>query len=334
MRIILDSAEAEHAFQLFLGHLSQECRHVSASVRWRGSWLQGTVLWHAGFRFWFSHRSMENRHWLQFGLRDPSECISLEPVCEMSIPKSGFDKRMNGFFVRFGKDVLLANTGKLTRDEASFTRYLDEHGYDLTAHSVTGPDGKDLQSLILTSILGPSVGYNVFRFVSAVNDYRQWNCQGLLAQGKGRLCFGHKAQACVADSSSTGESRDRLTDTVVSGTRDQLEKFINSRSLRYKVGSLASSDIVLTSPDNTVLAAFHVTTDLSPASLYTGVGQLLLSRSNIRAAKFLVIPGSLGPFFTQALFRHDIHATPYKLTPDMGVVLDAQAVFAAIQSME
>jgi len=277
---------------------------------------------------------MDNRHWLQFGLRDPAECVNLEPVCEMSFPAAGFDKRMNGFFVRFGKDVLLANTGKLTRDEASFTRYLDEHGYDLTAHSVTGPDGKELQALILTSILSPSVGYNVFRFVSAVNDYRQWNCLGLLAQGKGKLCFGNKAAACAAESFSSGEYRDMLMNTVVAGVREQIVKFIYSRSLRYKIASSASSVIVLTSSDNTVLATFHVTTDLSPASLYTGVGQLLLSRSNIRAAKFLVIPGSLGPFFTQALFRHDIHAITYKLTPDMGVVLDAQAVFAAIQTME
>jgi hypothetical protein len=334
MRIILDSAEAEHAFQVFLDHLSQGCESYSASVRWRGSWLTSSVQWHAGFRLWFSHRTMGNRQWLQFGLRDPAECANLEPVCEMSFPTAGFDKRMNGFFVRFGKDVLLANTGKLTRDEASFTRYLDEHGYDLTAHSVTGPDGKGLQTLILTSILGPSVGYNVFRFVSAVNDYRQWNCQGLLAQGKGKLSFGQKAGACTAEPFTAGESRDRLMNTVVAGVREQLAKFIKSRSLRYKIGSSPSNDVVLTSQDNTVLAAFQVTTDLSPASLYTGVGQLLLSRSTIRAAKFLVIPGSLGPFFTQALFRHDIHATPYKLTPDMAVVLDAQAVFAAIQSME
>jgi hypothetical protein len=277
---------------------------------------------------------MGNRQWLQFGLADPSECVRLEPVCEMNFPCSGFDQRMNGFFVRFGKDVLLANTGKLARDEASFTRYLDEHGYDLTTHSITGPDGMGLQALILASIASPSVGYNVFRFVSAVNDYRQWACLGLLAAGRERLCFGAKPAVCDAESTSGGNSRDWLMNTVVTGVREQLAKFIDSRSLRYKIGSSPNSDIVLTSPDNTVLAVFQVTTNLSPASLHAGVGRLLLSRSTIRAAKFLAIPGSLGPFFTQALFRHDIHAARYKLTPDMAVVLDAQAVFAAIQTME
>ena len=64
------------------------------------------------------------------------------------------------------------------------------------------------------------------------------------------------------------------------------------------------------------------------------MGRLLLSRLAQRAAKFLVIPGALGPYFTQTLFLHDIHVISYKIGQDMAVVLDAQAILDAVQSLE
>lgn len=333
MRMILDPADVERAFQSFMQHLKNECVPALAEVRWRGGWREHEVWSNAGLGFWFAHKATANRHWLQFGQGSPAGAGRLDPVCEMSFPFSGFGRRMNGFFARFGNDVLVAGSGKDRSGSMPFTRFLELHGYDLTTHAVKAPDGKDRIAVVLSSISSPALAYNVSRYVRAVDDYAQWAGLGLLSGKEERIVFGTKqvqnGEACP----DAQRARGSLHRLVVRGVREQLEKFVESHKLRFRIGSTPACDIVLTLTDNTVLAAFQVKTGLSPAELYTGIGQLLLSRSALRAAKFLVVPGTLGPFFTQALFRHDIHATPYKLTPDMGVVLDAQAVFAAVRSV-
>ncbi|WP_243363133.1 hypothetical protein [Fundidesulfovibrio terrae] len=332
MRIILDSVEVGKAFQSFMRHLTKGCVATTGTVSWKGVWQESDIHWNSKFRFWVAEKTTSNRHWLQFGLHDPSEGGRLESACEMSFPVSGFDGRMNGFFVGFGKDVLVAHSGRVGKRDMHFPQFLELHGYDLATHEVRTPEGKEQLAVILSGISSPALAYNAFRFVSAVSDHRQWHEQGLLPGGNDKIVFGPKAAAPDESCPDPGFVHGGLHQRVARGVREQLARYVESRKLRVRIGSAPGSDMVLVSPDNAVLAALQVKTRLSPADLYAGVGQLLLSRHTLRAAKFLVVPGALGPFFTQTLFRHDIHVVSYKLTQDMDVVLDPQDIFAAIQN--
>jgi hypothetical protein len=334
MRIILDATQVDKAFQSFMRHLSKGCVAATGTVSWKGVWQDTDIHWNPRFRFWVAAKSTSNRHWLQFGLHDPAEGGRLESACEMSFPLSGFDGRMNGFFLGFGKDVLVAHSGRTGKRDMHFPQFLELHGYDMATHEAQAPDGKQQLAVIVSGVSSPALAYNVFRFVSAVSDHRQWHEQGLLPGGNDKIVFGPRSHAPEDTCPDSGPAHGGLHQRVARGVREQLDRFVESRKLRVRVGSAPGSDMVLVSPDNVVLAAIQVKTRLSPADLFAGVGQLILSRHTLRAAKFLVVPGALGPFFTQALFRHDILVVSYKLTQDMDVVLDPQDIFAAIHNAE
>lgn len=333
MQILLDEAEVESRTQSFMQHLKNGCRPVTATLRWRTVVQSEEVFWNEPLHFWFAHKRTANRHWFQAGLHDPAACGSgvLQPVCEMSFPHSGFDRRNNCFFLRFGKDVLIAHSGISGKGGAGLLKHLELHDYDLATHSMTAPDGQPLDAVIVSGVSSPSLAFGFARFVSAVNDWRQWEAMGLNSGAQPKIQFGLRPSG--VDQACTDAAAPRLHALVVDGVRDHLANFIEARKLRCRAGSTPSDDIVLVTPDNAVQAAFQVKTSLAPDALYAGVGQLLLSRSTLRAAKFLVVPATLGPYFTQTLFRHDIHVATYKLTQDMSVVFDAQTVFDAIHSL-
>lgn len=335
MQILLDGTGIEHGVQSFMQHLKNECCPVAATLRWRGAAQEEEVFWNEPFHFWFAHKRTASRHWFQAGLHDPASCGPgvLQPECEMSFPLSGFDRRANCFFLRFGKDVLIAHSGAIGKGGAGFLKHLELHDYDLATHAMAAPDGQPLEAVIVSGVSSPSLAFDFARFVSAVNDWRQWEAMGLNSGAQPRIQFGVKSSDADLACTDVFTNSPRLHALVVNGVRDQLSNFITSRKLRLRTGSTPSDDIVLVTPDNTVLAAFQVKTSLAPANLYAGVGQLVLSRSTLRAAKFLVVPGTLGPYLTQTLFRHDIHVATYKLTQDMSVVFDAQAVFEATQAL-
>lgn len=335
MQILLDGPEVERGVQSFMSHLKKECRPVTALLRWRTAAQQEEVFWNEPFHFWFAYKRTASRHWFQAGLHDPaaSGLGVLQPVCELTFPVSGFDRRTNCFLLRFGKDVLIAHSGASGKGGAGLLRHLEHHDYDLTTHAMKAPDGDPLEAVIVSGVSSPSLAFDFARFVSAVNDWRQWEAMGLNNGGQQRIQFGSRPSGADAACLDVLAGSSRLHALVVDGVRNQLSKFIEARKLRCRAGSTPADDIVLVTPDNAVLAAFQVKTSLAPGNLYAGVGQLLLSRSTLRAAKFLVVPGTLGPYFTQTLFRHDIHVATYKLTQDMSVVFDAQTVFDASQSL-
>lgn len=335
MQILLDEAEVERGVQSFMQHLKKECHAVPARLRWRGVAQEMEVFWNEPFHFWFAHKRTANRHWFQVGLHDPAACGQgvLQPACEMSFPLCGFDRRNNSFFLRFGKDVLIAHSGTPGKGGAGLPRHLELHDYDLATHAMPAPDGQTLEAVIVSGVSSPSLAFDFARFVSAVNDWRQWEALGLNSGAQPRIQFGIGHSGAEPACADAPAGSPRLHALVVDGVRDQLANFIEARKLRCRAGSTPSDDIVLVTPDNAVLAALQVKTSLAPGNLYAGVGQLLLSRSTLRAAKFLVVPATLGPYFTQTLFRHDIHVATYKLTQDMSVVFDAQTVFDAALSL-
>ena len=333
MQILLDKDEVEQSALSFMRNLKKECRPAAAALRWRGGAQGGEVFWNARFHFWFAHRRTASRHWFQAGLHDPASSDRLAPVCELSFPLSGIDRRLNCCFLRFGKDVLIACTEHSGRDGAGLLHHLELHDYDLTTHSMQAPDGKPLDAVIISGVSSPSLAFDFSRFLNAVNDWRQWEALGLESGAHQRMHFGDKPSGIDPACADAPAGSPFLHALVADGMRDQLSNLIASRKLRWRTGFTPAGDLVLVTQDNAVLAAFQVKTSLAPGDLYAGVGQLLLSRFTLRAAKFLVVPGTLGPYFTQTLFRHDIQVATYKLTPDMGVVFDAQALFDAVLSL-
>jgi hypothetical protein len=347
MRIILDPLDAEDAFQVFLANLQQDCRAVTAQMSWRGTFRESEAQVNDRFGFWFSHRRTTTRHWLQLGLAGsvPSQAPAgvLVPVVEASFPLCGFDRRMNGFFLRFGNDILVAQAarpGDAKGGDAGLANFLQRHGYDLTSHAVpyadASPETAPLETLILSSVSSPALAFNIYRFVSAVNDFQQWSAQGLMPSGQKEFFTGSRPPAgggVGAGTLGTGAGAFGLQGLVEEGVREQLVRHIKARKLGLKLGWTLDGDLALASPDHIVLAALLVGTSLDPAALFGAVGKLILSRSTLRAAKFLVVPGVLGPYFTQTLFRHDIHVATYKLTQDMAVVLDTDVIFKAIQTV-
>ncbi len=353
MRIILDPAEAARAFATFLRQLGRGTRAVRGELRrpgLRGVGLRGgtgravEVRWNPALNFWFVHQDAGGRHKITLGLDDPASSPRLEASAEIGFRLSGADRRQSGAFVRFGQDVLVAHSGRLPLtpdpemgpEPEGFLGFLRMHGYPLTSMPLGhwGAAGKgggrtgahQAEALLLASVSSPQLAANIRGFASAARDYAQWRGLGLLPGDTPRLDFSpeaiDRAEPCP------------LRREVLRGLRDGLERYIVTRGLGLRLGFTPQGDLVLAHADGAVAGVVHAATDLSPASLQTGVGRLLVTRLAPRAAKFLAIPGVLGPFFTQSLFRHGVHAVSYKPGQDMAVVLDAEAVLDVVQSKE
>lgn len=329
MRIIVEEAEIRRAARSFMQHLKKGCDPVTARLCWGGPAQETEVSWNPRFRFWSACRETGGGCWIKFGMGEPHGRAAVRSVCDMRFSFEGFDPALEGLFARFGSDVLALHTGVGAAsggDGESLAGFLELHGHGPTVHELEAPGGATLPAAVVSSATSPELAFDVFRFVSAVNDHRQWAAQGLLAAGPpeeprpGRCEDAEHAQA------------PSLAALMLAGVREQLEKLLPARAPGLAVGASPAGGLALRSRDGLARAVVHVTADLSPESLFCGVGRLLLPRENLRAAKFLVMPGSPGPHLAQTLYMHGVHAVPCKLTQETAVVLDLEAILAAAAS--
>jgi len=326
MHIITDAAKAREALESFVRRLREGCEPLTVLLRAPQGWREEEVFWNPALRLWAAWRHTQARDAVLLGLSEPAPGVRLTPCATLVFPRAGFSAREQGFFVRFGGDVLAAWRLKGGSAGDSLAAFLEQHGHGPTLHEVQGPDGPRFQALILCSVASPDAGFHLRRFASALNDHARWDALGL-DEAAPRILFGPKAQAAPR----TGETRESpLRRAIVRSLRDQLAKAIDLRKLRHKLGVAPGSDIVLASGEGAVLAVLQVRDSLDPEALHGAVGELVLSRRTLRAAKCLAVPGPLGPYFTQVLYSHDIHVVPYTLTPELAAVLDVEAVFRAI----
>jgi hypothetical protein len=321
MRIVANAADIEESIDFFMQRLRDETTAHQTSILWRGMARKAEVLWNARFGFWAAHRRTASRHAFLFGVADPACAGVLEPVWELSIPFSGYDERLSGALVRFGSGVMLASLDKPGFAGAAFEQFQRLHGHGLTAHELETPGGGTRGAHIVTGVTSPSFAYDILRFTQAVREHARWSALGLSPALRQKIQFHHK---------TSSDWPLNLRELVCEGVRSTLARHAREHYPKLRIGSAAGVDMVLATSENAALAAFQVKTSLAPEELHAGVGELLLSRATFRAAKFLVLPGSPGPFLSQALYRHDIFVAVYKLTQDMAVVLDAKAIFKAI----
>lgn len=321
MRIVTGAAEIDESVDFFMQRVRDETVQVQTSILWRGVARRAEVLWNQRFGFWTAHRRTASRHAFLFGVADPACAGVLEPVWELSIPFAGYDERLSGALARFGSGVMLVSLDKPGFAGAAFEQFQRLHGHGLTAHEVETPTGGTRGAHIVTGVTSPSFSYDILRFTQAVREHAQWSALGLAPASRQKIQFHHK---------SSGEWPPKLGDLVREGVRAALARHAREHFPKLRIGSAAGVDMVLATSETTALAAFQVKTSLAPVDLHAGVGELLLSRATFRAAKFLVLPGSPGPFLSQALYRHDIFVATYKLTQDMAVIFDAKAIFKAI----
>ncbi|MFZ5427791.1 MAG: hypothetical protein ACOZEN_12520 [Thermodesulfobacteriota bacterium] len=321
MQIIRDERDIRLAAESFMRHLKDHCSSHGA-----GAEGEGEAFVNARFGFWFSARETDGSLRVRFGMGEPRGETLPEPVCDMRLPLGGFEPGGEGFFVRFGGDVLAAFSARPESGGQAFAAHLELHDYGPTIHYVPAPDGSPLKAVILASTSSPDPAFDVFRFVSAMNDFRQWSARGLVPGDGAR-----PGPSWPSGGGEEGGGRS-LAETILDGVREQLAKHLHARDTGYAVASPPPGGLVLRNREGSPAAVIQVTDSLAPETLYTAIGKLLLTRGNPRAAKFLVLPGTLGPFFSQALFRHDIQAVQYKLTREMAVVLDTDEIFSAIDA--
>jgi len=331
MRILSEPAELERALQKLMRHLKKGAVRTTAQVRWRGRIQPAETYWRARDRYWFSPQSAGGRLWLRFGLCEPGGAEPLDTVCTLGFNMEGADRRSSGLFLRFGTDVLLAHGSRPGGADTSLAQFLGQHEYGVAAVDATLPDGGTREALVISSIGADTLSCNVARFVGACRDFREWDAQGLLPGAQTGIDSGAGPRSGVH---GCEQPSPHLLGLAVGGLREQLDKFSEARKLGLRAGYTPQGELALAGPDGALLAVFAVLADLSPRNLQAAVGGLALSRRPPRAARFLVVPGSLGAFLSQALFRHAIHVVTYKLTQDMSVVLDVKAIFDIVRAVD
>lgn len=332
MRIIVDEAEIRRAARTFMQYLKKGCDPVTARLCWRGHAQDTEVFWNARFRFWSAARETGGGCWIRFGMDEPHGREALAPVCDLRFSFEGFDPASSAFFTRFGSDILAVRAvddpASGQGGERSLAAFLELHGHGPTVLDALAPSGSALRCAVVSSATSPELAFDVFRFVSAVNDHRLWAAHGLLSPGGQD---GAEEPPCEQQGEAQGAPHPHPGALVLSGVREQLERHPLCRELGLGVAFAAWGGLCLRQADGSVRAVLCATADMSPESLYMAVGRLALAREGLHAAKILVLPGAPGPYLAQALFRHGVSAVACKLTQGMAVVLDAEEIFKAVQ---
>ncbi|WP_243366147.1 hypothetical protein [Fundidesulfovibrio soli] len=330
MQIIQDQETARAALQKFMLCLKNAAAKVTADVQWSGRAWEGETFWNTSECFWFSSVEEPGLFRLRLGLRLPADKAALEPVCELDFDVSGADGGASGVLLRFGRDVLLAYAAP-----APLVQFLGAHECDFTVLQAVPQAGEPRDALVISSAGADTAPAGVARFVRAVRDFQAWKAQGLLPAESHGLDFG-PGPASGPGHGSAGRDlpSPRLLELATRSLREQLDKFSESRNLGHRTAYTQHGELVLADAEQSVTAVFQVAADLDPNALREAVGRLILSRLPLHAARFLALPGALGAYFSQALFRHGIHVLTYKHTQDMSVVFDAEAVFDIVRGVD
>ncbi len=365
--LVSHAAESERCVTRLVDNLSAHCVKTSAVLAVRssaddavsdadadpaegvdtagGRGLSVDVSWNPKLGFWFCHHAVDGGHSLTFGLSDPRGCARLHGIYEMTLPVAGFDRKAGGALVRFGNDVFLAHTsrtgaGKRPTDKAQFPYFVAQHEYDLAQATVTLPGGKSADMILLSSTNDSNAGLNIYKFLRAACDFEHWLAWNLLRpQGSGQDPSSELNSDCpppVASEAACSLIGNRRTAgtplhcKVTASLRKHLEKRLQTRKTPCTLAASAQHDVLVLAPDATVTAVFQVKTDITPESLFSGAGELLLSREALMARKVLVAPQNLGPFFTQALHRQGIEVATYVFSGKGFVFIDVDRVLESL----
>ncbi|MBI1749673.1 MAG: hypothetical protein HY234_01005 [Acidobacteria bacterium] len=310
--------EVKAGFDLLFENLSHDCQPIQPFVGWQGGGGKFTVYWNPQLRFWslLDSKNVEARYWCCFGTDDPTQHASVGIVCEVNPPKENFDRRTAGVLLRDDRGrIYLGHSGKIGGGRKGIGKSNFLAFYQGELETVRWPDDRTSELIVIGQVDGRQLPTQIAHFVHEVEQFKQD-----AVRNKGRLPLSKLPASFKAEFSGRRRSY-KPKGTVlsecdhgllISALAEELEK----RNLKY--GNDRLRDLFVVSVRGQLQILFEAKTDLGTASIYGGVGQLMLhgaAQSSV-PKRILVVPGIPKPKTRAALKKLGIVVLTYEQNTD------------------
>jgi hypothetical protein len=303
------------AFSSLERQLCKGARELRRTVGFRGGNVRGPVYWHEDERFWHLMDDSEtDRFWCCYGAEDPTSTNSLNITVEINPPRESFNRRLRGAFVKEpGGQVFLAHSGGVGGGRKGIGRsaFLPFYG-GKNRITVLWPDGGRSEMILVGALGSRSLRQQVGAFVHEVHRFKAQVDVGKAPTSSlsrtaddafdpefERRRGGYAPRSAVESACNGG--------LIVGCLREALER-IGLTALKDRHRDLYVSD-----RSGRVKYLFAVSTGMTAADLYAGVGRLMIhgSRQADPPLQVLVLPRGVNPTVKPLLKRLGIRLVEY-----------------------
>lgn len=240
---------------------------VRCNLGWQGDDLEADVFWLSRYGVWVAFDEADGRYWTPLGTAKPVAGRSLDITCEVNVPFAGVNRRVSGVFARdYAGHTYVLHRGRVGggRKGIGKTQFLRTY----TGRCVELDTAKEPIPLV-ADLRGPGFLRQLTAFVHSVERFKKAVQSGTVVTEGDSGGFRDEFAGTRSYTLQTTVTADCDHGTVVNGLYRELEQ----------VGCTASHDqyrdLFLLDQKGSVSILFEAKTDVTPASVYQALGQLL-----------------------------------------------------------
>jgi hypothetical protein len=317
LRVLEQEAAIRRAQDLFVSRFKEHSdARIPVRIGWRPDYIDAAVNYSSQLDAWmYTQIEPGSRCWNAFGLARPSEGQNVSIVCEVNPPLSGINRGIAGVFLSDGSgQMCVGHRGLIGGGRPGVGKALFEQHY--RGEWVVAQDGsRETPIALVCDLSSPRCGNQIGAFVREVDRIK------LLPH--------------LADTRPTVPSVPQFRQEFAGTKEYAVAKHVSAScnhgivvnaleaELRRRGFQTASDarDLYTFSDTGRVSMIFEIKTDMSPNSLQTGIGQLVLYSAGLepQPTLVLVIPGSLEKPLQDRLLQVGISTLHYRLTRESAV---------------
>lgn len=290
---LTDPKEIKEAFGIFSSQLQKGGQRFERTIGWQGGHEDVPISWHENQGIWLFCVPTKTRYWCGFGTSDPMKHKNLATDCQMTPSRKGIDRRFAGAFAHDGAGRIYAtHSGKLGGGHKGVGKsaYVDFYRGD-NWETLVWPDGQESKVIVIGRIDSPRLLYQIAHFTREAERFKSKATD--VGSGIGKK----KKTACFSPEFAGQREGYRIKGTieaqcdhglVISALADKLAEH------GIKCGNDRFHDLFVMDRKGGMAILFEAKTDLTTASIYQAVGQLLINGTaeGTHPKLVMVVPGN------------------------------------------
>lgn len=291
---LTEQNEINQAYSTLCVTLNRDCRVLRRKVGWPGGNGEYDLQWNSTLGIWTMQEqfNVENRHILLLGTQNPEPKRMVGIVCEINPPRHGFNRRCAGVFLKDDDlSIYLAHTGKIGGGRPGIGRSTMFQNYLGNWHTVTWPDRKLSNVIVIGKIDSPLLSEHIAAFAREVQRIKN-GVRTNPPQGPNPI------PPPVFNPEFSGRRRGYTVTSPIEADCDH-GLIINSLAEELRRRNVifnrdVNRDLFIYGRQNKIRMLFEAKTEISTSNIYQGIGQLFFHSANQipRPVLVIVLPGT------------------------------------------
>lgn len=294
LKILDDESKIRKAQRRFVKRFKQFMgEEITVTIGYPGGHEKGKVSWIGKLGIWiYSKLIPRSRYWNAFGIGKPKEDSMNHIVCEINFPLADINRSIGGVFVEDGfGNIFVVHRGKIGGGRKGIGKSLFKENY--RGEWISIEDGEIESTVALIGALNSSrFAKQTSQFVREVERIKGLVVSRPLPMVT--LHNDHEFRAEFAGKKKYETTRNIKAECDHGLIVNALASVLQNRGI--KVGNKRNLDLYVVNSRGKITSIFEIKTDIAPASLYSAIGQLLLSSVSLprRPRLILAIPEKAG----------------------------------------